>query len=195
MSVDEKITKETIFKTAARLFAKKGYNGVSMREISEMSNVSKPTIYYYFGSKDGIYEQLMDTGIDHIQHMLEEVSEMPISAKEKLTQITKRVFKETGENPDYIKLFISMSQASGDSAVSDKCRRHVEETSELVKQIIRDGVQTGEFGAGASPELAAEIFGGVIMNFVWKQLASKEKILSDQLAENIIELLFKGLNE
>ena len=59
-------TRKKIFTVAARLFADKGYNAVSMREISEQSGLSKPTIYYYFGSKEGIYKELVTTGVSHI---------------------------------------------------------------------------------------------------------------------------------
>ena len=195
MPIDDKATKEIIFAAAARLFADKGFNGVSMREISEQSNVSKPTIYYYFGSKEGIYHQLVDTGIAHIYAILEETSRLPISAKEKLIYLTKRIFIQTREHPDYIKFFLNMSVVSGDSLLLEKCRKQAVENDNIFVEIIRGGVKSGEFGAGADPELAADIVGGVLQHFIWKQLASKEYILSDQLAENIIELIFKGLNE
>lgn len=195
MSIDDKATKEIIFAAAARLFADKGFNGVSMREISEQSNVSKPTIYYYFGSKEGIYHQLVDTGIAHIYAILEEASRLPIAAKEKLIHLTKRIFIQTREHPDYIKFFLNMSVVSGDSLLLEKCRKHADESGNIFVRLIRDGVKSGEFGAGVDPEITADIIGGVLHHFVWKQLASKKKILSDQLAENIIELLFKGLNE
>ncbi|HNT64383.1 MAG TPA: TetR/AcrR family transcriptional regulator, partial [bacterium] len=55
-------TKAQIIRIAAHLFALKGYDGVSMREISEKTGVTKPTIYYYFGNKEGLYRALIDLG-------------------------------------------------------------------------------------------------------------------------------------
>jgi len=54
-------SKARIFREAVSLFSQKGYNGVSMRELSERTGLSKPTIYYHFGSKEGIYKTLMET--------------------------------------------------------------------------------------------------------------------------------------
>jgi AcrR family transcriptional regulator len=40
---------------AAELFARKGFEGVTVREIAELSDVTMPTLYHFFGDKRGIY--------------------------------------------------------------------------------------------------------------------------------------------
>ena len=66
---------------------------------------------------------------------------------------------------------------------------------QLLVDLIQEGVNSGEFGAGANPHLAAQIIGAVMGHFIGKQLKEKKKILTDELAAEIVELLFKGLNE
>ena len=61
--------------------------------------------------------------------------------------------------------------------------------------MIQEGKDTGEFGPSVNPKLAAGIIGGTLGHFIWQQFSSNKKILSDQLAVDIIEMLFKGLNE
>ncbi len=39
-------------------FAKRGFDGVQVREVAEEAGVSKPTLYYHFGSKEGLFRQL-----------------------------------------------------------------------------------------------------------------------------------------
>ena len=39
---------------AAKLFAERGYDATSVREIVEAAGVAKPTLYYYFRSKEGL---------------------------------------------------------------------------------------------------------------------------------------------
>ena len=39
-------------------FASKGYDGVQVKEVAEEAGVSKPTLYYHFGSKEGLFRQL-----------------------------------------------------------------------------------------------------------------------------------------
>jgi len=40
---------------AGRVFAERGFHEASMDEIAEGAGISKPMIYSYFGSKDGLY--------------------------------------------------------------------------------------------------------------------------------------------
>ena len=39
-------------------FAARGYDGVQVKEVADAAGVSKPTLYYHFGSKEGLFRQL-----------------------------------------------------------------------------------------------------------------------------------------
>ncbi len=47
--------RERLVGAAARLFASHGYAGTSVREIIRAAGVSRPVLYYHFGSKEGLY--------------------------------------------------------------------------------------------------------------------------------------------
>ncbi len=53
-----------IARTAARLFAERGYDATSVREIVEAAGVAKPTMYYYFRSKEGLAQALLTVPSD-----------------------------------------------------------------------------------------------------------------------------------
>src|SRR3954453_1505794 len=48
-----------IARVAARLFATQGYDATPVRAIVEAAGVTKPTLYYYFGSKEGLAQALV----------------------------------------------------------------------------------------------------------------------------------------
>ena len=55
--MDEKGSiKQTILTKALELFSERGYEGVSVIELTEAAGITKPTLYYYFGSKEGLFE-------------------------------------------------------------------------------------------------------------------------------------------
>ena len=56
----QRIDVDQVMKAAADAFAMHGLSGVGMREISRQSGVSLPTIYYYFGSKEKLFEAVCD---------------------------------------------------------------------------------------------------------------------------------------
>jgi len=187
-------TKTRIFRVAAHLFAEKGYNGVSMREISEHAGMSKPTIYYYFGSKEGLYRDLVDTGNAHVLANFERIRAQEISVKAKLIELMKSYFRECIQHPEFIRFFLT-SQSSDNTPISERSVFADDKPWHLLADMIKEGLNSGEFGASAKPALAAEIVGGVITHFLLRQLNSSKEILSDHLAEEAIEMLFKGLNE
>ncbi len=191
----EKDTKEKIFMASARLFAEKGYNGVSMREISEQTGLSKPTIYYYFGNKEGIYTSLIHASLSHGSSFMNEILILKIPVKQKLVEIVKIWFRHVLRHPEFAKFILSLFTMTENLPFLENFTREAEKQKKVLADLFREGINSGEFGVSAIPELAAEIFEGTLIHFVWKQINCKEKILSDKLAEEIVELLFKGLNE
>jgi len=48
-----------ILDAALKVFSQSGYSGASMDAIAETAEVSKPTLYMYFGSKEQLFENMM----------------------------------------------------------------------------------------------------------------------------------------
>jgi AcrR family transcriptional regulator len=193
--INEVNTKNRIFNVAARLIGQKGYNKVSMREISEYSGVSKPTIYYYFQSKEGLYNQLFDFALAYSDTQLAEIMERNLSVKQKLTEVIKVRFRQTLTYPDFAKFFLHLFIFMEDTPLSEKFQAEAIGRRKMLGRLIHEGVQNNEFGLSVKVPIAVEIIIGTLSHFISQQLVSPKKILSDQLAEEIIDVLFKGLNE
>jgi len=63
--------KATLLLVALTHFAAKGYDGVQVREVAEEAGVSKPTLYYHFGSKEGLFRQLCLVAHSVLEHRME----------------------------------------------------------------------------------------------------------------------------
>src|SRR5947209_2487106 len=60
-----------ILDVAGQVFARAGYHSASMDEIAELAGVSKPMLYAYFGSKEGLYVAYIDrTGRELLDRMV-----------------------------------------------------------------------------------------------------------------------------
>src|ERR1700680_2153660 len=66
---EEDGTRDRILKTAERLFAERGFNGVSVRELAGAANVNIASIGYHFRSKAGLLAQVSQR---HCEPMIEE---------------------------------------------------------------------------------------------------------------------------
>ncbi len=191
----ESTTRSTIFRAAAKLFAEKGYNGVSMREISELSKVTKPTIYYYFGNKEGIYKALIKEALAYHTEDLRQIAALKISIKQKLVELIKRRFQVSLRHPELTKFVLELLYHYEKLPFLNGFNDEVECHGKIFTDMIQKGISSGEFGPTARPELVVDVVGGVLMHFLMNGLHHRGRALSDQLAEEIVELLFKGLNE
>ena len=74
--------KARLLLSALSHFAAKGYDGVQVKEVAEEAGVSKPTLYYHFGSKEGLFRQLCLVSLAsmavRIQGMVQPFLEAPL---------------------------------------------------------------------------------------------------------------------
>ncbi|AZA49184.1 TetR/AcrR family transcriptional regulator [Chryseobacterium carnipullorum] len=66
---------ENILFAAEKLFAEKGFEGTSTREISKAANVNISMISYYFGSKEKLYEKLVEYRMSEGQFFAKDILE------------------------------------------------------------------------------------------------------------------------
>lgn len=64
-------TKERLLSLAKNEFLKKGYPGVSMREISSVTGMALGNIYYYFKTKDDLFVEILKPAINNLQTVIE----------------------------------------------------------------------------------------------------------------------------
>ncbi len=94
-------TKEKIFRNAAKLFAEKGYEAVSIRKISSAVNIKESSIYNHYNNKISILENLFDyfsNEINEAKPTMEEINTLTsvMSAEE----ILKHIIIEFGQSID-----------------------------------------------------------------------------------------------
>ena len=63
-----KETREKLLQTATELFAKRGIDGVSTRDLAKVSGVNLCSINYYFGSKQNLYDAVLESVIEKISN-------------------------------------------------------------------------------------------------------------------------------
>ena len=68
------IDKKThIIDAAVELFAEKGFEGTSIRDIATKANVNLAMINYYFGSKEKLFECMVEQKAAYTKDILEEI--------------------------------------------------------------------------------------------------------------------------
>ena len=107
-----------IARTAARLFARKGFEATSTREIVEESGVTKPTLYYHFGSKEGLARAIVLDPLTALAERLERIVREETDPFESLVGIVEAHFDFCREAPDRSRLFFAAAFGPPESDVA-----------------------------------------------------------------------------
>ena len=141
-----------ILEVATKEFAEKGLSGARIDEIAAATQTSKRMIYYYFGSKEGLYVAVLEEAyrrmraIESGQH-LEDLA--PEAALRKLVEFT---FDHHQGNPDYIRLVMNENMARGVYLAQSKSIRELNVPAiQAIRQLYDRGVAEGVFRPGLDP--------------------------------------------
>lgn len=89
-------TKEKLLASATQMFAERGFDGVSTRDLVAISMVNLCSINYYFGSKQKLYDAVLDNIVDNVKENLiskiDEYKKQNIPAIDKITFIISEFF-------------------------------------------------------------------------------------------------------
>jgi AcrR family transcriptional regulator len=93
--VNQEEVKEKIILGAFNVFIKKGYYKTNIEDISKNCQMTRTTIYYYFKSKDDIFENTVYYIIDTMENDLKQISlELSMSVKDKIKYLNEKWEKQ-----------------------------------------------------------------------------------------------------
>lgn len=81
MATKSERTRQRLLDAAASVLSRHGYAGMRLGEVAEVAGVQAPAIYYYFGSRDEMVEEVMWQGAHSVRlHVEEAVEALPEDA-------------------------------------------------------------------------------------------------------------------
>jgi TetR/AcrR family transcriptional regulator len=95
-----------LIEAAIPMFAAKGFNGVSVREIATASGANLSMISYYFGSKEGLYTAVL-TEQFAILDKVGEIKPMKIDTLQKFELYVRATVSRYRKNPYLLRFYTS----------------------------------------------------------------------------------------
>ncbi|OHB52909.1 MAG: hypothetical protein A2Y10_19500 [Planctomycetes bacterium GWF2_41_51] len=99
--------KQEILDSAIRLFSEKGFYNVSMQEIAEKSEFGVGTLYNFFESKEQLFVELMEVGIEKFGQLLIPLLDSEEAEEKKISDFIQAHIELMESNIELIKLYIS----------------------------------------------------------------------------------------
>jgi AcrR family transcriptional regulator len=148
--VPRAVRQEQMIDAATRTFAKRGYVGASMEEIAAASGITKPMLYAYFDSKDGLYAACMERGERALERAVREAVLDGETPELRLWHGLVAVFEFFDRNPDLFAIGYPSGPTSG--AFVEASARGRASMARLLTGLFVDTA----VGAGVDPDAARE---------------------------------------
>ncbi|MFA4986893.1 MAG: TetR/AcrR family transcriptional regulator [Candidatus Brocadiia bacterium] len=158
---------DEILERAADLFGRRGYDSVSMREISEACGVSKPALYYHFASKEAIGKALVDEVYDSLNSVMDDFAKNPPAETIEAMILIVDSFRRLADRRPLLLLFVMRSSMGGDE---DILVNYIDQQNKVVQQkltaLLFAYEQAGKLQTGSTRLLVLNLFGVLLSSFV-----------------------------
>src|SRR5580698_277875 len=104
---DADATRANILAVAIEEFSAKGLAGGRVDEIAERTHTVKRMIYYYFGSKEGLYRAVLEHAYDHIRTIESDLDLDSLPPDEALRHLVKVTFDYHNKHPEFVRLVMN----------------------------------------------------------------------------------------
>ena len=172
---------------ATRLFAERGVAGTSLQSVADAVGVSKPTLCYHFGTKEGLRSAVLDQLLGRWQGELPRMMAAATRGGPRLDALLHALFSFFLEDPARAVLLLREA-LDRPADLRDRLHHQLQPWTRLLTEAVRSGQAQGAVRAEVDPEAFVQIvitsgIGALALGDRTNALLSPEPSLHAQLAE------------
>jgi AcrR family transcriptional regulator len=175
---------------AARLFATQGYEATSVRRIVEEAGVTKPTLYYHFGSKEGLGHALLTMPMQVLAEEMRRVLEAGDDPVKTLEGIFEAHFKFCRDDPDCSRFVFALFFGPMGACLSGELTPYKLALKALMDESVRRLVEAGHVAAERAESFMVACRGLIIISMMDFLYQGDE--LGEKLAGRLVGDLLHG---
>jgi TetR/AcrR family transcriptional regulator len=157
-------SRAAILSAAEQSFAKAGLAGARTDSIAAAAGVNKALLYYYFKSKDGLYEAVVEDHFREFNRQALEVLAAPGSARAVLLRYVSLYFDFISARQRYAALYQQLMTARG-KPLERLIRKYFVPRSSAFNKLLERGVRDGEFRRADPRHTAISVVGLIVFYF------------------------------
>ncbi len=183
--------REQILKSAARVFAREGFDRASMTQLARECGISKANIYHYYGSKDAILFDILDTYLSGLRDLILSTDTQGLDPEARFRRVVRDILNAYKGSDDEHQVQINALSALP------------EEQQEQLRAYQRDMVRyMSDTIKAAAPQAIAEdraklraitmsVFGMLNWYFMWS--ADADTAAREAYADLVCDLTLNGV--
>lgn len=178
-----------LLSAAATVFREQGFSNTSINDIAERGGTDRATLYYYFATKQEIFDEVVSSVISDSMAFAERVSKSDDPPAVKLRAVMTALMRSCEENYPHAYVYVQESFSWGsDSRVAEYGKRY----SAAVRAIVQEGMDDGSFASTSSSSVvAAGLIGMINWSHTWFKPGGKQS--GQQIGEAFADLVLRGL--
>lgn len=164
-----------IMEAAETLFAVKGFNGTSVRDISETAGVNLAMISYYFGSKEKLFEAMFAYRSEFFKLQLESMLQnKELEPMEKMYQLIDQYIIRLTTHQRFHRIMVREQMMNNNEFITAQIHGMKSRNQGLIRQLIREGQDKKIFKEDIDVPLLMMTMFGTVSQLVTTQHFYKE---------------------
>lgn len=182
---------DRILLKALELFSEKGYDATSVREICEAAGVTKPTLYHFYGSKEGVYRAIVEGALARFRADMIASLHRAGALRDRLVAMARTYVDATLAQPDLARFIMALIHNPPQSGPATDFVGFYESILEELARAIESAVAAGEIAAGPT-DVRLLVFMGALGEAMHGYLLIGRPELQPQLAETLVDTVLTG---
>jgi AcrR family transcriptional regulator len=177
---------------ATTLFAAAGVANVSMNDIADAVGIQKPSLYYFFPSKQELLRAVLRPLVDEPYQELRAIAEGHAEPAEKVVDAMVALGRAFGRYRSGMEILVreKLERHLSPAALREILRQKAAYT-ELWRRILREGVRSGRFGPLDDKITAFAAIGALNWMYAWFDPAGE--LSGEEIARRIASMFLGGL--
>jgi AcrR family transcriptional regulator len=186
-------TKEHILEVARKEFFTKGYGAASINTIVGAADVTKPTVYYHFKNKEGLFNALVEECYTRSYENRRDAVDESLPVAEQIAQVIAADFDFCVKQPELVRFVLAQTFSLPGESENDLTELHYRDY-EFFRDLIERGSERGEIFCQDSMSAALALQGIIDINIAsFLKMQHEPDFLSAERAREITEMFLHGI--
>ena len=193
--------RQKILENALNLFSAKGYEGVTVQEITKASGITKPTLYYYFKSKIGLFDAVCQIHYSRLNTVISENS--VYSPKPEvyfedifltLAKVTNAYFSFSSANEAFLRIMLTNMSMPRSSILYAIIKKYHYRQFDIIETMFKDMAKAHGNLRGKSKNLSWSYI-GTVTSYISLFLSGMAKgALNEKSVKELVHQFMHGIH-
>jgi AcrR family transcriptional regulator len=186
------LKRQAVLRTTASMIRRLGYDKVTLSDVADELNISKPTIYYYFRSKTEILRELLEMAVDTFLDPFDHPEDYPraggLTGAQQMARFLRRCARSL--DSDIGSCLLTLPRELLDEETRAQFRQKARPVDDMGRAILKDGVEDGSIAPCDVPA-TYQIMTGALHHI--PAMHFDQGISIELLSEIYVALLMRGI--